>query len=284
LQVPLESVAAAVEVADASFSGTLGVWAYDFLTGDTVEHRPDEEFEGASTIKVLVMMEALRQVAAGTLDLDEPLTYREEHHVRGSGVVRDMRLGARITVHDAIVLMMTISDNVATNMMVDRVGLSHVNRAATDFGLSHTRLPSPLHFEAATAGQGVSTTTPRELGTLLVILRERRGFPEELVQLMIGIMRRQHFTAALTRTLPYNVVDASGGKKPTLQVASKSGSWPGVRNIVGLFEGPGVSYVLSLMTKDCADRRAHYDNEAALLLPKVSRLVFDRFAASLADS
>ncbi len=263
----------------AAFSGRVGLWAHHLGTGEVVEHGADAVFEGASTIKVLIMIEAFRQVAEGRLRLDEALVLEPSHHVRGSGVLRDFEPGARLSLHDAIVLMMIVSDNVATNMVIDRVGLDAIEAAATRLGLRDTRLMAPLHFDQHPPGFGVSRTTARELGGLVERLARGQAVGPKMDERMLAIMRRQHYTSGLDRYLPYELLDASAGKEPTVSIASKSGSWDGVRNIVGLVESPRARYVVCLLSADCADGRAHPDNEAMVLLPRLSRAVFDRFGA-----
>ncbi len=263
----------------AAFSGRIGLWAHDLASGAVIEHGADDVFEGASTIKVLIMIEAFRQVAEGRLRLDETLALDPSHQVRGSGVLRDFAPGARLTLHDAIVLMMIVSDNVATNMVIDRVGLAAIERAAERMGLRATRLMAPLHFDRHPPEFGVSRTTGRELGGLVERLARGEAVDPGSDAQMLAIMRRQHYTSALDRYLPYDLLDQSGGRAPAVSIASKSGSWDGVRNIVGLVEGPRFRYVVCLLSADCADERAHPDNEAMVTLPRLSRIVFDRLSA-----
>lgn len=261
------------------FSGSIGLWARNLQTGETLGHLEDEVFEGASTIKVAVMVEAFRQQAAGELGLDRMLRLRQDHWVRGSGVLRDMTPGTELSVRDTIVLMMTISDNVATNMMLDLLGVERVNGMLAACGLGDTRVMGLFDFAAHPPEYGVSRVTARQLGTLVERLALGTAVSPEADAEMLAIMRRQHDSTSVLRYLPPALLDESGGKDPILRVAAKSGSWPGTRNMVALFEGPDTRYVICLVTKDCADRRAGVDNEAAIALPKVSRWVFDRFAA-----
>lgn len=263
----------------AAFSGRIGLWAHELDADAVVEHEADAVFEGASTIKVLIMIEAFRQAATGRLRLDEPLAYEPSHHVRGSGVVRDFAPGAVLSLHDAIVLMMIVSDNVATNMIIDRVGLDSVNDTAERMGLPRTRLMAPLHFDQHPPEFGVSRTTARELGGLVERLARGRAVGPEADARMLAIMRRQHYTSGLDRYLPFELLDQSAGRDPVVSIASKSGSWDGVRNIVGLVESPRARYVVCLLSADCSDLRTHPDNEAMVVLPRLSRAVFDRFGA-----
>jgi beta-lactamase class A len=271
-----------VERLAASFHGQLGVWAQDLRTGRQVARWADVPFETASTIKVLILVEVYRQAAQGQLSLSEPLTLAPQHMVTGSGVLRDLTPGLRLSIRDACALMMGVSDNVATNMLLDRVGIQGVERLAATWGLTHTRLFGPLHFDREPAA-GVGQSTPRELGDVMRRLALGQAVSPEADRDMLALMRRNQYDTALTRHLPYELLEEPApGQDPVLRVASKSGTWEGVRAIVGYLWGPGTAYVVSLMSQGCPDRRMHVDNEAMLVLPQVSRLVFDAFADAAA--
>jgi beta-lactamase class A len=251
-----------------SFSGRVGIYARDLLTGRCVELHPDEPFETASTIKVLILVTAFAEARRGTLSLDERLTLKQGHHVRGSGVLSDLTPG----------LELSVSDNVATNMMIERLGVDQIEACGRTLGLSETHLFGPLHFDREPV-RGVGVTTPRELANLFerIARHEAVGEPEDAK--MLDILDRNQYGSALTRELPYEPLEEPGpGTPAAIQIASKSGSWDGVRNIVGYVRGKETRYVVCLLTKGCTDPRFHVDNEAMLLLPKLSRAIFDRFS------
>lgn len=262
----------------AAFSGQVGVFAHDLLTDRTVAIAADEPFETASTIKVLILIAAFQAARDGRLSLDEPLTLEERHLVRGSGVLCDLTPGLQLSVRDTLTLMVTVSDNVATNMAIDRVGMDAIAACARSFGLKNTRLFGPLHFDREPA-EGVGVSTPRELALLMERIATGRAVGPAEDAAMLHILDRNQYTTGLTRTLPYDLLEEpSPNVPPRIQVASKSGTWDGVRNIVGYVRGEDTSYVVCLMSRGCKDARFHVDNEAMLLLPRLSRVIFDAFA------
>lgn len=260
------------------FSGRVGVLAHDLLSGCTAALNQDETFETASTIKVLILVTAFREAKRGTLSLTERLRLTEAHAVRGSGVLADLTPGLELSVRDTLTLMVSVSDNVATNMMIDRLGLEAIGSSARDLGLEQTRLYGPLHFDREPAS-GVGVTTPAELAALMErIARGEAVGPSEDAEIL-DILDRNQYGAGLTRDLPYDALEEPGPGQPApILIASKSGSWDGVRNIVGYVRGSETCYVVCLMSKDCQDPRFHVDNEAMVLLPRLSRVIFDAFS------
>lgn len=274
-----ESLRNHVEALAAAFSGTIGLFAKDLRTGISVAFNDDEVFETASCIKILIMVEAFHEAARGTLSLSESLTFQANQRVMGSGVLRDLSVGLHLRMLDVITLMVVVSDNVATNMMIDRLGVDRINHAAARLGLSNTKLMGRIDFNVDQGTQGLGRSTPRELAVLMERLYRGRAVGPREDRQMVDLLLRQQYNTALTRDLSYPLLVPPEGAPhhSVVQIASKSGSWEGVRNDVGLVLTPRVDYVISLMSRDCQDLRFHVDNEAMRLLPKLSRAVFDRF-------
>ena len=267
----------------AGFSGTVGVWGRRLPAGETVGLRADESFETASAIKVLILATALRRVREGRDALDAPLVYGPRHHVFGSGVLRELTPGLCLSLRDTLALMIAVSDNVATNMVIDRIGgVDAVNAEAERQGMGQTRLLARLDFGSGVNTQGFGRSTPAELGGLFERLYQGRCIGPAEDRVMVDLLLRQQYNTALTRDLPYALITPPRvpGEQPPLRLASKSGSWQGCRIDCGLFYGPQGDYVLGLWSKDCRDARFHVDNEAMLLLPRISRLVWDHWGAT----
>jgi len=106
----------------AGFSGTLGVWALSLDTGEIIEWNPTDTFPAASTIKVPILYEVYRQSGQGRFSLTDPQTLRAEDIVPGSGILKDLTPGLVLPVKDLATLMIIVSDNTATNMLIDLVG------------------------------------------------------------------------------------------------------------------------------------------------------------------
>src|SRR3954453_10124351 len=131
LQQQLEKMAAA-------HHGKLALYAKNLKTGDTVAIDADVPVQTASVIKLPIMIEAMYQVKAGKLKLDQRLRLTKENQVPGSGVLPFLSPGLDLTLNDTITLMMILSDNTATNMTIDAVTIPAVNKRIQSMGLKNT--------------------------------------------------------------------------------------------------------------------------------------------------
>jgi beta-lactamase class A len=232
--------------------------------------RAEEPFEPASTIKLFVLLELFRQAEVGALTLDEQVELRERHMADGSGVLKDLTPGLRLTLRDAATLMITISDNVAANLLIGRLGVGAINRGARTVGAGCTHLSGPVLRRR----QGQSFSTARDLGGLMTRLARRGAVSPAASREMLDILGRERSDNIVGRLLP----DVGAGGRPlprAWRVASKNGSMRGVRNDVALVRGNGLSYVVALMSRDCRDLRYSPDNEATLCLARIARAVHD---------
>ena len=109
-----------------SYQGKMSVFVDD-LQGHTVEMGADEEFETASTIKAYILAVLYLQASRGKASLTEEIEYQPEHFVDGSGMLRALGVGAKLKVKDTATMMIICSDNIATNMVIDYLGLDTIN-------------------------------------------------------------------------------------------------------------------------------------------------------------
>ncbi len=144
------------------YQGKMSVFVDD-LHGHTVEVGADEEFETASTIKAYILAALYLQASRGKASLEEKITYKPEHFVDGSGMLRALGVGASLKVKDAATMMIICSDNIATNMVIDYLGLDTINACIREMGFAHTVLHNPLHFDLYS---DLGTTTPRDYASL----------------------------------------------------------------------------------------------------------------------
>ncbi|MFZ5814960.1 MAG: serine hydrolase [Bacillota bacterium] len=265
----------AIEARAARFSGTLGLWAHSLDTGETVRIRADEPFPAASTIKLPILYEVWRQAGEGRFALTESLSLRAEEQVPGSGVLKELTPGLSLPIRDLATLMIIVSDNTATNLLIDLVGREAVNEGMAALGLTNTRLENKLF--RAPPGAPPNRSTPADLGRLLRMIARREVLTPEACAEMLQILGRQQITEGITRRIPEFDPFPEPGTEPLVTVASKSGAIRGTRNEVGLVEARGRRFLLCIMSRGCADRRFHPDNEASLLLAEVSALLYRHF-------
>jgi beta-lactamase class A len=250
----------------AGFSGRIGWHAVELDSGRVLTERADERFGTASVIKVGLVAYALDLVARGALDLDEPvqLPPRAER-VTGGGILKLLDAGV-FSLRDLCELTIVVSDNAATNAVLDRCGGAEGLNAWLDgLGLRETRMPGPVDFTRIThdVDGAIGVSTPRETTALLArVARGRLALAAELE----GMLRRQHLRDQAARWLGDNPYDQwHTGRDPDLVVANKTGELDGIRNDVAVVRLRGRGTVcLSVYTNEGADLRETVDNEGNL--------------------
>lgn len=268
------------------FKGTMGVAAIDLLSGETIAVNADTRFPTASTIKTAVMVEAYHQASEGSLSLDSTLTLGGSDKVGGSGVLNGMRDGLPLTVRELIHLMIVVSDNTATNILVARLGTAKIGARMADYGLMDTRLFRPTFrdghadvFPELEREFGLGMTTPREMATLMALIARGKAVSPAASAAMLATLRQQQDRAMIPRLLP----DAPG-----LEVGNKSGTdaekHPDSKGIhrhlradAAIVTAPGLSYVIAVYARQVEDRRWTVENDAVVTGARISRLIYDHF-------
>ena len=266
---------------DAELCGldaTMCVYADD-LRGHVVERGADEPFESASTIKIFVLGCLYDQAEQGKASLDEVLTYEDRHFVDGSGMIRSLGPGAKLRAGDVATLMIICSDNIATNMLIDYLGLDTINAFIRSIGCGATTLHRRLASD--NWGEPLGTITPWDMGRFFALLARGELVSPAASAAMRAILRQQHYNAMLTGNLPpyYTDAEESGADPDLIYTASKSGSMDACRNDGGLVHTPYGDYVVVLMCKDFANKLEVNDHPAFLYGARVSRLLFDQYLA-----
>lgn len=261
-----------------SYNGKMGIYIDDFK-GNKVEINTDEKFETASTIKTFILIDLFHQVHEGTKSLCDKLIYTHENKIDGSGVLQSLDFGVEMSVKNVATLMIIVSDNVATNMIIDYLGLDHINDTIKRYGFSDTELHNKIDFEKY---DKLGTTTPHDYGKAFTMLHNRCLISEEASEQMIEILKMQHYNSMLTRFFPQYYLsgdDCLASNEESISVASKSGSMNACRNDGGLVITPFGEYVIVLFNKDFYDSLYYADHESTIYGARVSRLVLDQYLA-----
>jgi beta-lactamase class A len=182
------SIYSEIEALSGKFSGSLGLWAHSVDTGETVAVNADISFPSASTIKLPVLYEVYRQAGEGRFSLSDPLTVKADDVVPGSGVLKDLGEGVTLTVRQMATLMIIVSDNTATNILIDLVGKEQVNAAMDGLGLRNTHLSNKL-FKGP-AGAPFNCASPADLGRLMLLIGDRQVLTPDSCADMMAILGR----------------------------------------------------------------------------------------------
>lgn len=240
----------------AAIPARTGVYLEDLNSGAVVTHLADQEFPAASVIKIPILLEVLR----GGLDLGRRLELEDRHKVGGAGVLQELDAGLAPTLADLCRLMIVVSDNVASNLLLELVGADSVNRLMKGLGMTRSHLGRRF-MEPPSPGRD-NRMSPADAGRCLAALWRGEALPEPGRSQALGILRRQQYRERLPLMLPQE-----------LSICHKTGELEGVRHDAGIVELVGRPYVVVVFT----DEGGH-PWEVDLGVAGLSRTVYERMS------
>jgi beta-lactamase class A len=254
-----------IQDVDQHLDGVLGVAIEDLSSGDHFLLHEDEMFAQASSIKITVLANLYLQAQQGKLKLADLYTVQSSDLVADSDIMGGLTPGVtRLTLRDLATMMVAVSDNSATNVLIDRVGMANVNAMLDSLGLTHTRLRRKMmDLQAAKEGRE-NISTPREMMTLLDAIYHGKVLNKESTADFFAMLSTNK-DSWIPRELPAD-----------LKVANKPGALEAVRNDSGVVFVEGRPYVICVMTSFLRNER---DGEEAI--SKVSLAawrMFDRLS------
>ena len=267
---------ARIKAEAVGFSGRMSIYAND-LKDNCIGVDAQEPFESASCIKTYILAEFYRQVFVGLLDLNQCLEYTQENFVVGSGILRALAPGVKLTAKHFATLMIIISDNIATNVLIDLLGLENINNTCQELGCTNTTLHNKIDFEQY---DRLGTTTPEDYGSFFVKLARGEIWSQEISSEMREIFSKQHYNRMLVKDLPHYYLDSENtGDEELFTIASKSGSMNACRNDGGIIHTPYGDYVSVIFTKEFHDPLYYNEHESYYWGARISRLLFDQYMA-----
>lgn len=261
-----------------SYNGKMALYARDFH-GNMIALDEEEPFETASVIKSYILLDLFEQVAQGTKDLEEEILYEERFRVEGSGVLHSMASGLRMSVRNYAILMIIVSDNTATNVLIDYLGLESINATIKKYGFSHTELFNCIDWSKY---RELGVTTAKDYGEFFFKLHEGELVSPQASEEMKEIFRKQHYNSMITRNFPQYFLsgdDTLSAIEEQIVVASKSGSMDACRNDGGIVYTPYGDYIVVLFHKEFHDPLYYADHDATRYGARISRMILDQFLA-----
>lgn len=246
--------------------GVVGYAIRNLETGERLARRGDETFPTASLIKVPVMVTVYDLVAKGELSLDDPLTLLKIDKVGGAGVLHLLKPGLVLTVRDATALMIAVSDNTATNLILDRILIRRVWDKMEALGLAHTKVHHKVSTWASsvapdsTKKYGLGVTTPNEMATLFALIADGKAVSPAADSAMLAMLDDNQDAELLQRHV-------TGIRAP-----HKTGAVDAARTECAIFYLQS-RVVACALTKENQDQRWLVDNEAQVTLGAIGRAV-----------
>ncbi len=237
-------------------SGTLGVAARNFSTGEEVLLRADDVLPTASVIKLPILVELLRQAEDGRLQLAERIDLRDVDKCGGSGILKVFQAGLQPTLRDVATLMVVLSDNTATNLAIDAVGgVELVNRAMAELGLPTIKLHNRIDFQLIGSDvRQLGESSPRDMLALVQGIADRTVFGVEVSEEAERMLAGQQYLDQVPRYMQVSPYAAELGLLADITVANKTGFFTGTRADAGIVryrKGGGFAYaVFSHESKD----------------------------------
>jgi beta-lactamase class A len=254
------------------FEGTVTLYARNLDTGAEYTLGGDEPVRTASTIKVAIMIEAFTQVAEGKAKWTDELVLTKEKKISGSGILQEFTEGLHLSLRDAVMLMMVMSDNTATNLVIDALGgADSVNARMKALGLTQTRLmrkvggggESEEGKKEENKRFGLGRTSPHELASLIEKLERGEIVNASASKEMIELMKREQTQDGIWRELW------------RLPRATKSGALDALRSNVGIIYHTRGRIILAITCDDMPEPNWTTDNPAYHLMSRLSEIIID---------
>jgi beta-lactamase class A len=274
-------------IADAH-KGKVAVAVKNLATGDTFTHNADEVMQTASLIKLAVMIEAYRQADEKKVDLGKTLTLTKDDKVPGAGILtQHFSDGATFPLRDAVRLMIVYSDNTATNLVLDQIGIKSVNETTAALGCPETRVNAKV-FKGSTTSVDPERTKKYSLGStsanetlrLLELIHTGKAASAEACKAMLGHLEKNDDKEMLVRHLPAGT-----------RAAHKTGATNQVRTDAGILYIPDPTHTpkekeakrtipvaVCVLTNENADQRWVPDNQGQTTIAAIGKAVYDYYS------
>src|SRR5690349_5089362 len=253
----------------APFKGNVSLYAKNLDTGETYGLNADERVRTASTIKIAVMIEAFARVAEGKAKWTDEVVLTKEKKVSGSGILTELSDNLHLTLRDAVNLMMILSDNTATNLVLDVLTTDAVNARMESLGFKNIKIMRRIGSGGeSVAGKdpenkkyGLGMATPREMVLVMEKLERGEIISAAASKEMIDLLKREQDRNAIGRSL-YNV-----------PMASKYGALDRLRSAVGILYTKNGKVAMAISCDDMPETMWSVDNPAYLLMSRLSEVL-----------
>jgi beta-lactamase class A len=263
-----------VKTAVGSFKGKVSLFAKNLDTGEAYALNADERVRTASTIKIAVMIEAFARVAEGKIKWTDEVVLTKDKKVSGSGILNELSDGMRLTLRDAVNLMMILSDNTATNLVLEVLATDAVNARMESLGFKNIKIMRRVGSGGeSTAGKdpenkkyGLGMATPREMVLVMEKLERGEIISAAASKEMIDLMKREQGRNAIGRSLW------------SVPMAGKYGALDRLRSAVAILYTKKGKIAMAISCDEMPETMWSVDNPAYLLMSRLSEVIANGLA------
>ncbi len=268
-----------IEELISEFDGKVSLYVSDEKNNE-LKIKENEIVETASCIKLFILIEYYRQIMKKEKNRDDKLIYnlQNDYVENGSGVIQYLEEGLTLSSKNMAILMIIVSDNIATNKMIEYLGFEKINETIKELGFEKTELLAPkLDF---TKYSKIGKTTAFEYAKIYKMIAKKQILTKELCNEMMQILKNQKYNELLTQKIQPKQLD-------NCFIASKSGGLGdkredimNCRNDGGIISTKKGKYFVSIFIYDFKDYYFYHDNPAILLGSEINRLLLENFEAN----
>ncbi len=267
-----------IQAAIQNFPGNVSLYARNLDTGATYQLRGDAPVPTASTIKLPIMIELFAEAEAGKLDWNQKLTLTDQDKVSGSGVLTEFSGGDTLPIRDLMHLMIVVSDNTATNLILDRIGGNAVNTRMAQLGLTQTAVMRKIMQGKNASGTteegkkpgneqwGTGRSCPHDMVVLLEKLYRGDLISQAASTEMLTVLKRQQYHNGAGRDMNNTVI------------ASKSGALDHLRSDVAIIYSPHGPVAMAITVNNIPEVNYGADNPGNLLISRISEILVEELA------
>lgn len=219
--------------------GKISIYIKDLSTNYAIKINSEVQMPSASILKIPIMAAVYYLAEKGKLSLNEVLTYKKKHMCGGSGIIKNYRYGKKFTIKQLVELMITVSDNIATHMLIERVGIKNLQEIFLDLGLKHTTIERYI-MDLKARDRGVENyTTAEDIGELLEKIYKKELISSEVSMEMLLILMKQKISDRIPKKLPREIV-----------VAHKTGLMKNVCHDAGIVYTKNGDFIICVFTEN----------------------------------
>lgn len=267
----LSSISDTLHAMVEAHPGMVGFVVLDPNSDEIFEIDAETVFPAAGLMGVPVMIDLFHRVGEGVMTLEDPLALLPIDRTDGPGVLRQMTAPKELSVWDALYLMVTLGDNTATNLLLDKLRPRLVTERMRLLGLERTRLfmsangdPEDSYSPAEAREYGMGSTTPKDMARMFAMLYNRELIAPDASDVMIGVLQDEFYSHGIQRAVPEGVL-----------VAHKTDAFGSVRSDCGIVFAARRDFVICALTLDNEDRSRGIENAAFQLISALTRIVYD---------
>lgn len=241
--------------------GNIAVVVKNLRTNEEIKINENFVFPSASTIKLGIMSELLNKIYEGSFKLSDTIELTQDLKTGGDGILKELNYGHKFTLEEIMTLMIIISDNMATNILINLLGMNNINETIKNLGLENTKLQRKMMDSQAAREGRENFITANDLAHILELIYKGENINKKYSDLILSILKRQQVRGRLDLYLPEDIV-----------IAHKTGDLDNLEHDAGIVYLSDKEYIICILTNQTETNKAGRE-----IIGKISKIVYDEY-------